>query len=155
MTSYLRPYMDTTRAVPKNSSDLIYVHSMFELLYVKRIYVFGVGINDRHFARIDFCGNVKTLDDRLMALWSGYSSLAFLILSFLLILTFFLISFFFSKRYFLENLRFLLLLLVSFPYTHFPFLFSLLFTFDVIFCYFYLTFDVLPDFLLFSSIKCS
>ena len=33
MTSYLRPYMDTMRVVTRNLSDLIYVHSMFQLLY--------------------------------------------------------------------------------------------------------------------------
>ena len=30
---YLRPYMNTVQAVPANSSDVVYVHSMFQLLY--------------------------------------------------------------------------------------------------------------------------
>ena len=35
VTSYLQPYMDTIRVVPTNSSDIVYVHSMFRLLYGK------------------------------------------------------------------------------------------------------------------------
>ena len=34
LTSCLRPYMDTIRAIPMNLLDLILVHSMFQLLYV-------------------------------------------------------------------------------------------------------------------------
>ena len=37
MTSYLRQYMDTIRALPMNLSDLIPVHSMLQLLYANEL----------------------------------------------------------------------------------------------------------------------
>ena len=40
MTLYLLPYMDTIQTVPMNLSDLISLHSMFQLLHAKKHGVF-------------------------------------------------------------------------------------------------------------------
>ena len=52
---------------------------------------FGVGIKNGSFARTDSCGVVNTFDGRLIAFWSGPSSLTFLTLFYFFSFLFYLI----------------------------------------------------------------
>ena len=74
---------------------------------------FREGIENVPFARTDFCGVVNTFDDRLIAFWLGFSSLAFLIASFRL--NFPLFFFFFVLLSFLFNV---FLKIVGFVYCY-------------------------------------